>query len=143
MSTEPVRGAAAVEDYVATLDERTAADTRTLMDLMHRISGDGPRLENVATISYDSYHYRYDSGREGDAAALCFYPRDGKLTVYLLDGTARHAELLAGLGKHTTSRVCVYLKRLDDVDTSVLEQVLRDSYAYLKDHDGRMHRAVE
>ena len=143
MATEPVRGAAAVEEYVATLDERTAADTRTLMDLMHRISGDGPRLENVATISYDSYHYRYDSGREGDAAALCFYPRDGKLTVYLLDGTARHAELLAGLGKHTTSRVCVYLKRLDDVDTSVLEQVLRDSYAYLKDHDGRMHRAVE
>lgn len=143
MATEPVRGAAAVEDYVATLDERTAADTRTLMDLMHRISGDAPRLENVATISYDSYHYRYDSGREGDAAALCFYPRDGKLTVYLLDGTARHAELLAGLGKHTTSRVCVYLKRLDDVDTSVLEQVLRDSYAYLKDHDGRMHRAVE
>ena len=143
MATEPARGAAAVEDYVATLDERAAADTRTLMDLMHRISGDGPRLENVATISYDSYHYRYDSGREGDAAALCFYPRDGKLTVYLLDGTARHAELLAGLGKHTTSRVCVYLKRLDDVDTSVLEQVLRDSYAYLKDHDGRMHRAVE
>ncbi len=143
MATPPPRDAAAVEDYVATLDERTAADSRTLMDLMHAISGHDPRLENVATICFDNYRYKYESGREGDAAALCFYPRQGKLTIYLLDGTARHADLLAQLGKHTTSRVCGYLKRLDDIDLGVLEQVLRDSYAYLKEHDGRMHRAVE
>ena len=143
MALEAARDASAVEDYLAGLDERTATDSRVLMDLMHRISGHEPRLENVATVSYDSYHYRYDSGREGDAPALCFYPRKGKLTIYLLDGTARHTDLLAQLGRHTTSRVCIYLKRLDDVDLSVLEQVLRDSYAYLKAHDGHMHRAVE
>jgi hypothetical protein len=111
------------------------------MELMHRISGHEPRLWNVGTIGYDSYNFRYDSGREGDGHALGFYPRKGKITVYLMDGTERHAELLADLGTHSTSRVCVYLKRLSDIDLAVLEQVLQQSYAYLKSQDGQMHRA--
>jgi hypothetical protein len=132
-----------VEGYIATLDdERTVEDTRSLIELMHRISGRDPQLWNVGTIGFDTYHFRYDSGREGDGHGMGFYPRKGKLTVYLLDGTARHADSLASLGKHTTSRVCVYVKRLSDIDLSVLEQILRDSYGYLKDHDGEMHRAV-
>lgn len=129
-----------VDEVVAALDEQTAADARVLIDLMGRISGHEPRIWNVGTIGFDSYHYRYDSGREGDAHALGFYPRKGKTTVYLMDGTARHADLLARLGTHTTSRVCVYLKRLGDIELPVLEDVLRQSYAYLKEHDGTMHR---
>jgi len=58
-----------------------------------------------------------------------------------MDGTARHSDLLAGVGKHTTSRVCVYIKRLSDVDLGVLEQVLQHSYDYVTSHDGRVHRA--
>ena len=58
-----------------------------------------------------------------------------------MDGTARHSDLLAGLGKHTTSRVCVYITRLSDVDLGVLEQVLSHSYDYVRSQDGRMHRA--
>jgi hypothetical protein len=54
-------------------------------------------------------------------------------------GTARHSELLARLGKHTTSRVCVYVKRVSDVDPAILEQVVRDSYEYVKSQDGHMH----
>lgn len=57
-----------------------------------------------------------------------------------MDGTARHAEALAELGKHTTSRVCVYIRRLSDVNPTVLESALRDPYAYVKSHDGHMHR---
>jgi len=129
-----------VEEVVAALDEQTAADARVLMDLMHRISGHEPRVWNVGTIGFDSYHFRYDSGREGDGHALGFYPRRGKTTVYLMDGTARHADLLAQLGTHTTSRVCVYLKRLADIQLPVLEDVLRQSYEYLKANDGTMHR---
>ena len=129
-----------VEQVVAALDEQTAADARVLIDMMRGISGHEPRLWNVATIGFDSYHFRYDSGREGDAHALGFYPRTGKTTVYLMDGTARHADLLAQLGTHTTSRVCVYLKRLSDISLPVLEDVLRGSYDYLKAHDGTMHR---
>lgn len=130
-----------VAEVLAELDAATAADAAVLVDLMRSISGHEPVLHNVATLGFDSYHYRYASGREGDAACLSFYPRKGKLTIYLLDGTSRHADLLAGLGRHTTSRVCVYLKRLSDIDLDVLEHVLRDSYAYLKEHDGTMHGA--
>ncbi len=57
-----------------------------------------------------------------------------------MDGTARHAKLLSRLGKHTTSRVCLYIKRLTDVQLPVLEQIARQSYAYLKSQDGQMHR---
>jgi hypothetical protein len=129
-----------VEEVVAALDEQTAADARVLIDLMRRISGHEPQLWNVATIGFDSYHFRYDSGREGDSHAIAFYPRQGKTTVYLMDGTARHTELLTLLGTHTTSRVCVYLKRLSDISLPVLEDVLRQSYTYVKAHDGTMHR---
>lgn len=58
-----------------------------------------------------------------------------------MDGTARHTEALSGLGRHTTSRVCVYIKRLSDVDLPTLERVLRESYEYVKSPDGHMHRA--
>jgi hypothetical protein len=129
-----------VADVVAALDDASAADAAVLMDLMYRISGAEPALWNVGTIGYGSYHFRYDSGREGDAHRLGFYPRKGKLTIYLMDGTARHSEALERLGKHTTSRVCVYLKRLSDVDIVVLEGILRESYTYLAEHDGSMHR---
>ncbi|HNF93534.1 MAG TPA: hypothetical protein PLQ75_02695, partial [Anaerolineales bacterium] len=70
-------------------------------------------------------------------------PRKGKLTVYLMDGTVRHSELLTRLGKHTTSRVCIYIKRLSDIDLSILEQIVRQSYEYVKSQDGHMHRALE
>jgi len=129
-----------VTDYIASLDEQTARDSQTLIEMMRRISGHEPKLWNVGTIGFDTYHYRYDSGREGDGHAIGFYPRKGRITVYLMDGTTRHSELLARLGTHTTSRVCVYIKRLSDVDPSVLEQVVAQSFDYVKSHDGTMHR---
>ena len=129
-----------VADVLAALDEPTAADSRALIEMMRRISGHEPRLWNVATIGFDSYHFRYASGREGDGHCLGFYPRKGKTTIYLMDGTARHADLLADLGTHTTSRVCVYVKRLSDVSLPVLERVLQESYDYLKAQDGSVGR---
>jgi hypothetical protein len=131
----------AVTAYVDSLDASTAADSRVLIEMMSRISGERPRLWNVGTIGFDSYHFRYETGREGDSHAIGFYPRRGKITIYLMDGTARHAHLLAGLGKHTASRVCVYIKRLSDLDMAQLERVVRASYEYVKSHDGNMHRA--
>ncbi|HEY4267820.1 MAG TPA: DUF1801 domain-containing protein [Galbitalea sp.] len=133
-----------VDGYLASIDdEQTVADSRTLIEIMQRISGQPPVMWNVGTIGFDTYHFKYDSGREGDPAAMSFYPRKGKMTVYLLDGTARHADLLARLGKHTTSRVCLYIKRLGDVDPAVLEQIVRQSYEYIKSQDGHMHRVTE
>lgn len=133
-----------VKDYIASLDdEQTVKDSLALIEMMQRISGHKPKLWNVGTIGFDTYHYKYDSGREGDSQTIGFYPRKGKITVYLMDGTVRHSELLARLGKHTTSRVCVYIKRLSDIQLPILEQIVQQSYEYIKSQDGHMHRAVE
>lgn len=121
-----------VDDYLAALDEPTRADSETLIAMMRRISGQEPALWNVGTIGFGTYHYRYDSGREGDGHTIGFYPRKGKLTVYLMDGTARHEGMLAQLGPHSTTGYCVYIKRLRDVDLSVIEQIARDSYAFIE-----------
>lgn len=143
MDKMTAQNANSVKDFIATLDESTEKDTRVLIKMMRRISGHGPKLWNVGTIGFDSYHFKYDSGREGDCQTIGFYPRKGKITVYLMDGTARYSELLARLGKHTTSRVCVYIKRLSDIQLPILEQIVQQSYEYVKSQDGHMHRAVE
>ena len=122
----------AVSDYIATLDEQTARDAETLVELMQRVSGKSPQLWNVGTIGFGTYHYRYDSGREGDGHTIGFYLRKGKITVYVMDGTARYSELLAQLGPHTLTGYCLYLKRLSDVDLAVLERILGDSYRHIE-----------
>ena len=120
------------EHYTASLDEQTAKDSLTLIEMFQRISGHEPKLWNAGTIGFDTYHYKYDSGREGDGLVIGFYPRKGKITIYLMDGTARYSELLASLGKHTTTGYCVYIKRLSDVVLPVLEQIVQQSYEYIK-----------
>jgi hypothetical protein len=133
-----------VGDYLASLhDEQLVADCHVLIDMMQRISGELPALWNVGTIGFGRYRYRYDSGREGVSHTIGFYPRRGRITVYLMDGTVRYAELLPRLGRHTTSRVCLYLKRLSDIELPILEQIVQASYDYIASQDGQMHRAQE
>ena len=121
-------------------DEQSVADSKVLVDMMKRISGKAPKIWNVGTIGFDSYHYKYESGREGDCHILGFYPRKDKFTIYLMDGTARYTKLLSKLGKHKTSMACLYFKRLSDIQMSILEQILQQSYDYIKSQDGHMHR---
>ena len=133
-----------VKDVLELLDdEQAVADSKALVVLMKRISGKVPKIWNVTTIGFDSYHYKYESGREGDCAVLSFNPRKGKFTIYLMDGCERHAALLEKLGKHTTSRVCLYFKRLSDLDMPVLEKILTQSYKYIKSQDGKMGSVQE
>ncbi len=131
-----------VKDFISSLDEQTAKDCLVLIEMMQRISGHAPKMWNIGTLGFDTYHYKYDSGREGDNLIIGFYPRKGKITVYLMDGTARYSELLAKLGKHTASGYCVYIKRLSDIDPPVLEQILRQSYENTKSQDGHVNQIL-
>lgn len=124
----------------ATSDESTLADSKVLTALMKKTTGKTPKIWNQTTIGFDSYHFKYESGREGDSHILAFNPRKGKFTIYLMDGCVRYAPLLEKLGKHTTSRVCLYFKRLSDLNLDVLEQILRASYENVKSLDGKMQR---
>lgn len=129
MSKADERHDITVDGYISSLnDEQLKNDSLKLLGLMQKISGENPILYGIGTIGFGVYKYEYDSGRKGEAHTLAFYPRKGKITVYLMDGTARYSELLASLGKHTTTGYCVYFKRLSDVDLSVLKQIIEHSY---------------
>jgi len=132
-----------VKDYIVSLDdEQTIKDSQVLIEMMQRISGHEPKMWNMGTIGFDTYHYKYDSGREGDSHIIGFRPRKGKTTIYLMDGTARYSELLTKLGKHTTTGYCVYFKRLSDVELPILEQIVQKSYTYIKSQDGHIHQIL-
>jgi hypothetical protein len=132
-----------VKDYLATLDdEQVVKDSLELIDMLQRITGQEPKLWNIGTLGFGMYHYKYESGREGDAHTIGFYPRKGKITIYLMDGTAYHAALLAKLGKHTTTGYCVYIKRLSDVDLPILEQLMRESYGHVQAQNGHIDQIL-
>lgn len=137
-----VQNTASVNEFIASLDEQTLKDSKTLIELMQKISGSKPKLWNVGTIGFDAYHYKYDSGREGDSFIIGFYPRKSKITIYLMDGTARYSELLAKLGRHTTTGYCVYIKHLSDVELPILEQIMQKSYENIKSQDGHINQIL-
>ena len=129
MSKADERHDISVEQYIESLDdENLQNDARAIMKLMQRISGEAPILYGYGTIGYGVYKYEYTSGRKGEAHTLAFYPRKGKITLYLMDGTARYKKLLESLGKHTTTGYCVYFKQLTDIEVSVLEEIVKESY---------------
>lgn len=136
------KNTASINELIASLDEQTLKDSNALIEMMKGISGSKPKLWNISTIGFDSYHYKYDSGREGDSFIIGFYPRKGKITVYLMDGTARYSELLAKLGKHTTTGYCIYIKHLSDVELPILEQILKWSYKNIKSQDGHINQIL-
>lgn len=134
-----------VDEYLASIgDQNVVDDSELLIAVLRRISGLEPVLWNVGTIGFGTYHYRYDSGREGDAHTIGFYPRKAKLTIYLMDGTARHAESLARLGKYTKTGYCLYVKRLGDVELPVLEKILEQSYHFVfsRSEDGPIRQIL-
>ena len=112
-------------------DEGRRADARDLAAMMERLSGHPPRMWGPSIIGFGSYHYKYDSGHEGDMARIGFSPRKGNNVLYLADGFTGHAELLAKLGKHKTGKSCLYVGRLRDIDETVLENLCVQSLKYM------------
>jgi len=105
-------------------------DADVLLRLMREETGEQPVLDR-SMIGFGTYHYRYASGREGDAAAASFAPRKAATTIYLMDGITAHEAELAGLGPHTTGVGCLYIKDLEACDLDVLRRVIRRSYETL------------
>jgi Domain of unknown function (DU1801) len=100
------------------------ADAQVLVELMARVSGAPATLWGSSIIGFGSYHYRYDSGREGDMCVVGFSPRKAETVVYIVAGFAEYQELLARLGKHRTGQSCLYIKRLAEIDMTVLEEIV-------------------
>ncbi len=104
----------------AITDEGRRADAKALVKLMQKASGEKPKMWGASIIGFGSHHYVYDSGREGDMPLIAFSPRKAATVLYGLGGSKA---LLPKLGKHTTGKGCVYIKKLADVDQKILESM--------------------
>lgn len=129
-STQPT--AASVTDFVAAVENpRRREDAEAVLRMMRSASGTEPIMWGPTIIGFGSYHYRYETGREGDAAAIGFSPRAANLALYGLTIAPESEELLARLGKHRRGAACLYVNKLDDVDTDVLEQLIAAGWGYM------------
>ena len=113
-------------------DAQMQADCRAVAAMMAEVTGSEPRLWGSSIVGFGTYHYRYASGREGDFMLAGFAPRKRALTLYIMAGFAEYADLLAHLGKHTTGKSCLYVKRLADVDQAVLRELVTRSVRYIR-----------
>lgn len=104
-------------------------DARAIAALMARVSGASATMWGPSIVGFDRYHYRYDSGREGEMCRIGFSPRKAALTLYVNAGDPARADALARLGPHTTGKSCLYIKRLADVDLAVLEELVAAALA--------------
>jgi hypothetical protein len=121
------------ESHVAGIaNEEQRNDAQTLIALMRRVTRQEPRMWGPSIVGFGSYHYKYASGHEGDSALTGFALRGRELVVYIAPGFEGREVLLANLGKHKTGKVCVYIRRLANVDLKVLETLVARSVADTK-----------
>jgi hypothetical protein len=113
----------------ALTDGARRADAKALVKLMQGATGEKPQMWGPSIIGFGSCHYRYDSGREGDMPLVGFSPRKAAMVLYSLIGSSASKSLLSKLGKHTTGKGCLYIKKLADVDQQVLEAMVVKSIA--------------
>jgi len=113
-------------------DERRRADANAVAAMMGEVTGEKPAMWGDSIVGYGSYHYRYESGREGDWFLTGFSPRKSSLSLYLMSGFTGYDDLLARLGKHKTGKSCLYLNKLADVDAAVLRRLIEKPVAHVK-----------
>ena len=124
-----------VADFLAGVEpEARRADAQALCEIMGRVSGEPATMWGPTIIGFGRRHYRYESGREGETPAAGFASRKPALALYLSLG-ARREDFLARLGKHTTGKGCIYIKRLSDVDPGVLREMIAASLAGATEHE--------
>jgi hypothetical protein len=119
-----VASADGVEAFLTKQSAAAQADLRTVMAIMAKVTGEAPRMWGPSIIGYGTYHYRYESGREGDFLITGMSPRKANLTLYLMLDLEKEASLLAKLGPHSIGKSCLYIKRTADVDLTVLERLI-------------------
>lgn len=132
-----------VGDFLSELRPDMVSDSKKLIALMREISGGPPIMWGPSIIGFGRMHYRYDTGREGDTPVLAFSPRKTAITIYFSEGFEAYGELLPRLGKYTTSVSCLYVKKLADIDESVLKQLLARSFEHIRPELKKPEKSVE
>lgn len=126
----PANVEAFIQSFAATEQKRN--DSFELIGLMREVSGYEPVMWGPSIIGFGNYHYRYDSGHEGDASLIGFSPRKQAISLYVFTGLEEHAHLLSGLGIFKMGKACIYVKKLADIDQTVLRTLMASTIDYLK-----------
>lgn len=113
-------------------DEKKRQDSFTVLELMKQVTGKEPEMWGDSIIGFGSYHYKYASGREADWFLTGFSPRVQNLTLYIMAGFENYEKLLGRLGKHSTGKSCLYIKKIEDVDMDVLEELVKQSVEHME-----------
>jgi hypothetical protein len=128
-----------VQEFLSTIEpESKRKDSLELLQLFEQITGEEAKLWGTSIIGFGQYHYKYDSGHEGDACLTGFSPRKANLTIYIMPGFADYPKLLHKLGKCKTSVSCIYINKLVDIDIQVLSELIKRGY-----NDMRVKYGVE
>lgn len=117
-------------------NKRRRDDALVLLDVMSEITGEPAEMWGGSIVGFGSYHYVYESGREGDWFLTGFAPRKASMTLYIMPGFAHYDDLLARLGKHKIGRSCLYINMLADVDMDVLRELVAESVAHMRGTQG-------
>lgn len=119
-------------------DEERRKDCFAVAKMMEEITGYKPKMWGPSIVGFGSYQYKYASGHEGEWPITGFSPRKKDLTVYIMPGFQSHAELMKQLGKHSTGKSCLYIKRLSDVHTPTLKKLIKDSVKRMKEYQNKL-----
>jgi hypothetical protein len=112
-------------------DEKRRQDCFTVLNLMKQVTRAEPKMWGDSIVGFGNFRYKYESGREGDWFLAGFSPRKQNLTLYIWAGFAGYSELMKKLGKYKTGKSCLYIKKIDDIDLSVLKELVERSVAYM------------
>ncbi len=116
---------ASVTEFLKSIDNpQMRTDAKKVASIMRRVTGKRAKMWGSSIVGYGTYHYKYDSGREGDFMVTGYSPRKQALTVYIIPGFSKFGPLMKKLGKYKTGKSCLYIRRLSDVDENVLEQLI-------------------
>ena len=128
---------ASVDGFLAAVEHpRRREDGRALLRMMREVTGLEPDMWGSSIVGFGDYHYRYESGREGDFFLVGFSPRKQSLSLYLPAGFAEYGALLAALGKHRKGASCLYVNKLADIDLAILRKLIAGSFEHMRSRYG-------
>ncbi|UYZ22455.1 DUF1801 domain-containing protein [Mesobacillus jeotgali] len=123
-----------VIEFIETVDSpKKREDAYRLLDIFTETAGYPAKMWGPSIIGFGSYHYKYDSGHEGDAPLVGFSPRKAKISLYFATGDTEREALLKDFGKHTSGKACVYINKVADIDVEVLKALINQSVTFLKE----------
>ena len=121
-----------VVGFIESVDSpKKREDAYQLLDLFSQTTGFEPKMWGPSIIGFGSYHYKYETGHEGDAPLVGYSPRKAKISLYFATGDSKREELLTNFGKHTSGKACVYINKVADINVEVLKELIHQSIAFL------------